>query len=202
MKPFPTTEHKYLNEGKETLNKPIYFAAENEDGTVYYDIKLRDDLVYSDGEPMTIDDVIFNMYVLCDPTYDGSSTLFSQPIEGLEEYRSGMDTLFNLMFAAGKDNTDFALWDEATQKQFWEDLDAGAVALAQDIVDFCIANGYNEEGSTTTPFEMLRKNMASRYDLAIDIAKVTNRDDLATKYEDILAQNHSHATQFGVDLIK
>ncbi len=25
---------KYLNEGKETLNKPIYFAAENEDGTV------------------------------------------------------------------------------------------------------------------------------------------------------------------------
>ena len=63
-------------------------------------------------------------------------------------------------------------------------------------------HGFNEEGSTTTPFEMLRKNMASRYDLAIDIAKVANRDDLATKYEDILAQNHSHATQFGVDLIK
>lgn len=63
-------------------------------------------------------------------------------------------------------------------------------------------HGFNEEGSTTTPFEMLRKNMASRYDLAIDIAKVANRDDLATKYENILAQNHSHATQFGVDLIK
>ena len=63
-------------------------------------------------------------------------------------------------------------------------------------------HGFNEEGSTTTPFEMLRKNMASRYDLAIDIARVAKRDDLATKYEDILAQNHSHATQFGVDLIK
>ena len=32
-------------------------------------------------------------------------------------------------------------------------------------------HGFNEEGSTTTPFEMLRKNMASRFDLAIDIAK-------------------------------
>ena len=63
-------------------------------------------------------------------------------------------------------------------------------------------HGFNEEGSTTTPFEMLRKNMASRYDLAIDIARVAKRDDLATKYEAILAQNHSHATQFGVDLIK
>ena len=63
-------------------------------------------------------------------------------------------------------------------------------------------HGFNEEGSTTTPFEMLRKNMASRYDLAIDIAMVAKRNDLATKYEDILAQNHSHATQFGVDLIK
>ena len=43
---------------------------ENEDGTVYYDIKLRDDLVFSDGEPVTVDDVIFSMYVLCDPTYN------------------------------------------------------------------------------------------------------------------------------------
>ena len=84
-------------------------VTENEDGTVYYDFTLRDDIVFSDGEPMTIDDVIFNMYVLCDPTYDGSATLFSQPIEGLEEYRSGMDTLFNLLVAAGEDNTDFSL---------------------------------------------------------------------------------------------
>ena len=35
---------------------------ENDDGTVFYDFKLRDDLVFSDGEPVTIDDVIFSMY--------------------------------------------------------------------------------------------------------------------------------------------
>ena len=54
-------------------------VTENADGTVTYDIKMRDDLKFSDGEPVTIDDVIFNMYVYLDPTYDGSATLYSHP---------------------------------------------------------------------------------------------------------------------------
>ena len=119
---------------------------ENEDGTVYYDFTLRDDLVFSDGEPLTVDDVIFSMYVLCDPTYDGSSTLYAQPIEGLEAYRSGMDTLLNLLFAAGPENDDFSLWDEATQTEFWDKYNAATTALAEEIVAYCVENGYNEEG--------------------------------------------------------
>lgn len=62
-------------------------------------------------------------------------------------------------------------------------------------------HGFNEEGSTTTPFEMLRRNMASRYDLAIDIAKVLKRFDLVSKYEAILSQNHLHAITNGTDLV-
>ena len=62
-------------------------------------------------------------------------------------------------------------------------------------------HGFNEEGSTTTPFEMLRRNAASRYDIAIDIAKVRGRDDLVAKYEAVLAQNHFHAITHGTDLI-
>lgn len=62
-------------------------------------------------------------------------------------------------------------------------------------------HGFCEEGSTTTPHEMLRKNTASRYDLAIDIAEVLHRDDLVIKYEAILAQNHLHAIKYGTDLI-
>ena len=120
-------------------------VTENEDGTVYYDFTLRDDLVFSDGEPVTIDDVIFSMYVYCDPTYDGSGTLFSQPIEGLEEYRTGVDTLFNLLVAAGEDNDDFTFWDEETQKAFFADYNQAAEAFAQEIVDYCKAAGYNAE---------------------------------------------------------
>ena len=80
---------------------------ENADGTVFYDFTLRDDLVFSDGEPVTIDDVIFNFYVLADPTYDGSSTLYSVDIQGMAEYRQGIKKVIDLIAAAGPDNTDF-----------------------------------------------------------------------------------------------
>ena len=63
-------------------------------------------------------------------------------------------------------------------------------------------HGFNEEGSTTTPFEMLRRNMASRYDLAIDIATTQRREDLVAKYKKVLAENHTHALEYGEDMIQ
>ena len=66
-------------------------VTENEDGTVYYDITMRDDIKFTDGTTADIDDVIFAMYVYLDPTYDGNSTLFSTDIEGNEEYRTGIE---------------------------------------------------------------------------------------------------------------
>ena len=117
----------------------------NDDGTVDYDFVIRDGVTFSDGEPLTVDDVIFSMYVLSDPTYDGNSTFFSLPIEGMEAYRSGMDTLANLIFNAGRDNTDFSLFTEEQQKDYWEKYDASVAALIKDIVDFCTANGYAED---------------------------------------------------------
>ena len=122
-------------------------VTENEDGTVYYDITMRDDLLFSDGTPVDIDDFIFSLYVLLDPAYDGSTTLYSTPILGLDAYRSGMDTLFNLLCAAGRDNTDFTHWDEATQTAFWADVDQAGAKFAQDIVDYCAAAGYAADGN-------------------------------------------------------
>ena len=121
-------------------------VTENADGTVTYEIKIRDDIVFSDGVPATIDDVIFSMYVVLDPTYDGNSTFFSVPIVGVDEYRSGMSPLYELLVAAGEDNTDFTYWDEAIQTAFWsEGLPAAGEQFAQSILDYCIASGYNEE---------------------------------------------------------
>jgi len=104
-RPYNGKDYKY--EGPADLK-----ITQNDDGTVYYDFDLRDDIKFSDGEALTVDDVIFSMYVLSDPTYDGSSTFFALPIKGMEEYRAGMDTMFNLMLAAGRDNTDFTNWTE------------------------------------------------------------------------------------------
>lgn len=52
-----------------------------------YTFALKNDLVFSDGTPVTIDDLLFSMYVYSDPYYDGSSTFYSLDIEGMDEYR-------------------------------------------------------------------------------------------------------------------
>lgn len=53
-----------------------------------YTAKLREDMVFSDGEPVTADDVIFTYYVYLDTSYVGSTTLNSYPIIGLANYRA------------------------------------------------------------------------------------------------------------------
>lgn len=52
-----------------------------------YNLKIRDDVKFSDGKVMTADDIIFTYYVLADPTYTGSSTLYSYDIVGMTNYR-------------------------------------------------------------------------------------------------------------------
>ena len=124
-------------------------VTENADGTVYYDFTLRDDLKFSDGEPLTIDDVIFSMYVLCDPTYEGNSTLYAQPIQGMEAYRSGMSARQNLILAAGPDG--YSANDNYTEDQyntFWAAFNAAGVKFAQEILDYCVAAGANEESDS------------------------------------------------------
>ncbi len=56
-------------------------------------IKIGDDITFSDGTPMTADDVIFSMYVYADTDYEGWSAFNTLDIDGLENYR------FNNSFA-------------------------------------------------------------------------------------------------------
>ena len=128
-RPYNNTDYTYYGPADLTIT-------ENSDGTVDYDFELREDMTFSDGTPLTADDVIFSMYVLSDPTYDGSSTFFALPIVGMEEYRSGMDSLGNLIVTAGPENTDFTLWTEEQQTAFWDGAKAASEAIAQEIVDY------------------------------------------------------------------
>ncbi|MDE6281161.1 MAG: ABC transporter substrate-binding protein, partial [Oscillospiraceae bacterium] len=114
------------------------------EGYVAYDITIRDDIKFSDGTPATIDDVIFGMYVVLDPTYDGNQTLYSVPIEGLDAYRSGMDSRVNLIIAAGKDG--YTATDAYTEDQynaFWAAYEKCGVVFTQGIVDYLIDAGAN-----------------------------------------------------------
>ncbi|MGN0597975.1 MAG: ABC transporter substrate-binding protein [Ruminiclostridium sp.] len=66
----------------------ISVTQDKEANTTVYNIKIRDDIKFSDGETMDIDDVIFTYYTLADPTYSGGLTFNSMPVIGLKNYRA------------------------------------------------------------------------------------------------------------------
>lgn len=67
---------------------PVVSTDEQGNTTVVYTFKIRDGAVFSNGDPVTADDVIFTYKVFCDPMYDGATTIFALPIVGVKEYRA------------------------------------------------------------------------------------------------------------------
>ena len=110
----------------------------NEDGSLVYEFKLREDVFFSDGTNLTADDVIFSMYVLSDPTYDGSSTFYALPIKGMEEYRSGMSALSAILLADGPDKTS-EFYTKEQADYYWAAFEKAGLAFAKGILDDIIA---------------------------------------------------------------
>lgn len=56
-----------------------------------YKVTLRDDITFQDGEKLDADDLIFTLYVLLDPDYQGSIPLKDAGIKGALNYRMDSD---------------------------------------------------------------------------------------------------------------
>ena len=127
-RPYNGTDYTYFGPANLTMT-------ENADGTVFYDITLREDLTFSDGEPVTIDDLIFSLYVLCDPAYNGTNRLREMPIQGLKDYRLNNISLSALLAQLGEDNTDFSKVNQEQQTAFWAAVDGVLTPLVQNLVE-------------------------------------------------------------------
>lgn len=117
-----------------------------------YTIKIRDDLKFSDGKPVTADDLIFTYYVYLDPSYVGSTTLGSYKILGVQDYQTQTtsevfakyEAMAAAILAAGEGYT-VADGDSFTQAQYdayWTLLNAAWADDCMDIVNYVVAN-YN-----------------------------------------------------------
>lgn len=84
--------------GSDKNGKPVYGENEpcvvkdmtqtvNEKGNTVYEFLIKNGIKFSDGVPLTIKDVLFNLYVYLDPAYTGSATIYSTDIVGLQQYR-------------------------------------------------------------------------------------------------------------------
>ena len=97
----------------------------NDKRTTYYFV-LKNDLKFSNGSPLTMKDVLFNLYVYLDPAYTGSSTIYSTDIVGLADYRTQTRS------ASAQDR-----FDEDYEGYGWDRL----VLLADAIKEAYDANG-------------------------------------------------------------
>lgn len=61
------------------------FEVEPQSEKTVYTFVIKNNLKFSDGKPLTMNDVMFNMYEYLDPVYTGSSTMYSIDIEGLSQ---------------------------------------------------------------------------------------------------------------------
>lgn len=114
-----------------------------------YVVKLREGMKFSDGKPVTADDLIFTYYVLLDPSYVGSTTLNSYPIIGLKDYQtqtssdvySKYDEMADSIFAAGRDHewTEADSWTKEQQESFWAELESQWKNDVNKIVDYVFA---------------------------------------------------------------
>ncbi|MWV42365.1 ABC transporter substrate-binding protein [Paenibacillus sp. HJL G12] len=59
------------------------------DDQLTYTYHLRKDLKFSDGSPLTADDVAFTWTILFDKSYDGDSMIPTLPVKGAQAYKEG-----------------------------------------------------------------------------------------------------------------
>ncbi|MBR5746119.1 MAG: hypothetical protein IKX92_02545 [Clostridia bacterium] len=110
---------------------------------VVYEMVLKHGAKFGDGTDITADDVLFNYYVYLDPAYVGSSTLYTLPILGMNEYRTQvasydtMNATASKILAAGR--VPYASTTEYTEEEYnsyWTAMDKAGEAFAQEIINY------------------------------------------------------------------
>ena len=154
-------------------NEPVvvkdYDIVENKDGTSTYTFVLKNGIKFSDGHPLTMEDVLFNYYVYLDPVYTGSNTLYSTDILGLSEYRT------QTVGSASGDSDDLISSQAATRAQ----------ARINELVNLFRAE-LKSSATNEVSYEAMKEainghKVSSGYISAIsnDASKVSNADLLA-----------------------
>jgi len=146
-----------------------YDIVENADNTTTYTFVLKNGIKFSDGQPLTMEDVLFNFYVYLDPVYTGSNTLYSTKILGLDEYRTQT-------VGAGSGDNDELIASQASSRARARIMELVNLFNAQ-----LKASDTNEVDYETMKAAIQAHNVSSGYQSAIsnESGKVTSADLLA-----------------------
>ncbi len=171
-----------------------YDIVENDDNTTTYTFVLKNGIQFSDGHPLTMEDVLFNYYVYLDPVYTGSNTLYSTDILGLNEYRtqtvgSGSDDSDDLISSQAS-NRAMARINElvnlfAAEKKASATSEVSYDAMISAIKAYSVSSGY-QSAISNDPDSVTNEQLLADYEYALAEFK----EELGTDY--LSAQESYH----------
>lgn len=159
---------------------------ENADGTVSYYFVLKNGIKFSDGHPLTMEDVLFNYYVYLDPVYTGSNTLYSTDILGLSEYRTqtvtsgdndGDSQIASLASSRAETRLNELINLFNAQLKASSTKEVGYDAMKAAILAHNVSNGYKQAISKDTS-SVSSQNLLEDYEYALKLFK----EELETDY--------------------
>ncbi len=170
-----------------------------------YTFVIKNGIKYSDGHPLTIEDVLFNLYVYLDPVYTGSSTMYSTDIKGLAAYRtqtpnadsssssddritsdansraqSRMNELINLFKALKNQNKD----EPVSQQQMIDRINSTS-----------LSSGY-KHAISNNPAEVTVQNLLADYEKALDYFREELENDYKSSQQSYVDEPYKNYPDF------
>ncbi len=175
----------------------------NEDNdTTVYTFVIKNGIQFSDGQPLTIEDVLFNMYVYLDPVYTGSSTMYSTDIVGLQDYRTqqnGSDeNAGNALDNAASNRAGnrikelINLYQQVGKTQTSGVYSADYDKMVEAINKATLSSGYKQAVSAT-PDTVTNAQLLADYELTLKLFKEELERDYASAKESLVEPYKSHA---------
>ena len=186
--------------------KDLSIVHNNAKDTTTYTFVLKNGIKFSDGHPLTMEDVIFNMYVYLDPVYTGSSTMYSTDIVGLQDYRT--QTL-----GSGSSNTDDAISTAAQNRandrikelinlyqQVGKTSTQGSYSASYEqmvaaINKHTLSEGYKKAVSVETA-SVTTKNLLADYELTLKLFREELEKDFTAAKENFTEEPYKSHAEF------
>ena len=187
-----------------------YQLVTNDDGTITYLFVLKNGIKFSDGHPLTMEDVLFNYYVYLDPVYTGSNTLYSTKILGLNEYRTQT-------ISSSSGNGDNLINDQANTRAearlmelfnlFDGLLKASALGevpyadMKNAILAHSLSSGY-KSAISNDPNSVSNANLLADYELALKLFKEELGTDYVAAQESYTDEPYKSHSEFNNEVFK
>ena len=181
-----------------------YEIVENKNDTTTYNFVLKNGIKFSDGHPLTMEDVLFNYYVYLDPVYTGSNTLYSTDILGLSEYRtqtvgSGADSSNDLIASQAATRGQARINElvnlvraelkaSSTNEVSYEDM-------VKVIKGYSVSSGY-QNAISNDPKEVTNEQLLEDYEYALKLFKEELGDDYLSAQESYTEEPYKSHEQF------